>query len=348
MEREGQLVRSLKSELKDINMLQQVAKDTRKFDDFSKTYTHSVPPMLAELRSLILSAEDNLFDATRSVYGWCGTANDLLVAYTSLFEQHTDESAEAQNQIIESLFSEDITTPVLTKLNELSDNLNRASRTVSSITSQFDQDFSEQSAFFESTLRDEFVKDKNKRYTPELINNAVRALRRFRDNPEQSIKELATAERAIKIAQTALGNQHEYVPDAAFPLGNQQQQQHEAVAESFPTNQQEPQAPQAPTTTQPSTIVPQIFIQYKERVLSQFDQTRDFFENFGQQLNEIIRHINDVKSRLFQNNQRNQTPKVNGNSAIVPLSEAQKNQLKRAAQTLINQCQNFKSTPLHT
>lgn len=334
---EGQLVHSLKTDLRDTNLMQQLATDAKKFDDYSQTYSHSVSQMLTELRSLIVSGEDNVFDAIKPVHGWCGTAKDLLEAYTSLFDQSNAESIGAQNEIIQSLFAEDITTTVSNELNKLSNNLNRASSTLSSIFTQFDADYSEQSPFFESALRDEFVKENNKRYTPELINNIIAALMKFKNNPQQVIAELTTAEGAIKIAETALGNQQVLDPVVALSRASQQQQQHVPVAGSA-SNQQETQAP--------TTVDTQLYLPYKNRVSSRFGQTKEFFKHLERKLNEMIRHTNEVKSKLAQNDQFAKTSKVTENTVSVRLPAAQENEMKRAAQSLMNQCKSFNSTPL--
>ncbi|XP_050316196.1 uncharacterized protein LOC126750591 isoform X2 [Anthonomus grandis grandis] len=326
---QGQFVHSLKTDLRDTILMQQMATEARKFDDYSHTYSHGVSEMLTELRSFIISGEDNLFDAIKPVHGWCGTAKDLLKAYTSLFHQSNPESIEAQNQIIQSMFAEDISTTVSTELNKLSNNLNRASTTLSSIFTQFDADFSEQSPFFESTLRNEFVKENNKRYTSELINSIIAALKKFTANTQQVI-----AEGAIKVAAAALEDHQVLDLAEAVSQANQQQQ----PAGGSAGNQQGTQAPTA--------VDVQLYLPYKDRVVYRFSQTKDFFKNFERQLKEMIRHTNEVKSKLAQHDQLVKSSKMTEYAVSVRLPAAQENHTKRAAQSLMNQCKSFNLTPL--
>lgn len=101
-----------------------------------------------------MDSEDKYFEATQTVYEWCGVATQLLAAYILLFDEYNEKKASAQKDILIKVLDDGIT-----KLNEAqksllvsSQSFNNASGKLLALDSQLTNDFSEKSSYFQSQV----------------------------------------------------------------------------------------------------------------------------------------------------------------------------------------------------
>lgn len=92
-----------------------------------------------------MDSQDKYFEATQTVYEWCGVATQLLAAYILLFDEYNEKKASAQKDILIKVLDDGIT-----KLNEAqksllvsSQSFNNASGKLLALDSQLTNDFSE-------------------------------------------------------------------------------------------------------------------------------------------------------------------------------------------------------------
>lgn len=56
--------------------------------------------LVGEIKTAMLNSENNYFQATTSIYGWCGEAIPLLDGYLELFKGYDKNNAEAQKELL--------------------------------------------------------------------------------------------------------------------------------------------------------------------------------------------------------------------------------------------------------
>ena len=56
-----------------------------------------------------MDSQDKYFEATQTVYEWCGVATQLLAAYILLFDEYNEKKASAQKDILIKVLDDGIT-----------------------------------------------------------------------------------------------------------------------------------------------------------------------------------------------------------------------------------------------
>lgn len=101
-----------------------------------------------------MDSQDKYFEATQTVYEWCGVVTQLLSAYILLFDEYNEKKASAQKDILIRILDDGVN-----KLNEAqksllasSQSFNNASGKLLALDSQLTNDFSEKSSYFQSQV----------------------------------------------------------------------------------------------------------------------------------------------------------------------------------------------------
>ena len=110
---------------------------------FKQEYSQAASVLVGDIKTLLMDSQDKYFEATQTVYEWCGVATQLLAAYIFLFDEYNEKKASAQ-----------VLDDGITKLNEAqksllvsSQSFNNASGKLLALDSQLTNDFSEKSSF---------------------------------------------------------------------------------------------------------------------------------------------------------------------------------------------------------
>ena len=117
-------------------------------------YSQAASVLVGDIKTLLMDSQDKYFEATQTVYEWCGVATQLLAAYILLFDEYNEKKASAQKDILIKVLDDGIT-----KLNEAqksllvsSQSFNNASGKLLALDSQLTNDFSEKSSYFQSQV----------------------------------------------------------------------------------------------------------------------------------------------------------------------------------------------------
>ncbi len=112
---------------------------------FKQEYSQAASVLVGDIKTLLMDSQDKYFEATQTVYEWCGVATQLLAAYILLFDEYNEKKASAQKDILIKVLDDGIT-----KLNEAqksllvsSQSFNNASGKLLALDSQLTNDFSE-------------------------------------------------------------------------------------------------------------------------------------------------------------------------------------------------------------
>ena len=121
---------------------------------FKQEYSQAASVLVGDIKTLLMDSQDKYFEATQTVYEWCGVATQLLAAYILLFDEYNEKKASAQKDILIKVLDDGIT-----KLNEAqksllvsSQSINNASGKLLALDSQLTNDFSEKSSYFQSQV----------------------------------------------------------------------------------------------------------------------------------------------------------------------------------------------------
>ncbi|EEU9258149.1 hemolysin HlyE [Escherichia coli] len=121
---------------------------------FKQEYSQAASVLVGDIKTLLMDSQDKYFEATQTVYEWCGVATQLLAAYIFLFDEYNEKKASAQKDILIKVLDDGIT-----KLNEAqksllvsSQSFNNASGKLLALDSQLPNDFSEKSSYFQSQV----------------------------------------------------------------------------------------------------------------------------------------------------------------------------------------------------
>ncbi|ENR4544448.1 hemolysin HlyE [Escherichia coli] len=121
---------------------------------FKQEYSQAASVLVGNIKTLLMDSQDKYFEATQTVYEWCGVATQLLAAYILLFDEYNEKKASAQKDILIKVLDDGIT-----KLNEAqksllvsSQSFNNASGKLLALDSQLTNDFSEKSSYFQSRV----------------------------------------------------------------------------------------------------------------------------------------------------------------------------------------------------
>ena len=121
---------------------------------FKQEYSQAASVLVGDIKTLLMDSQDKYFEATQTVYEWCGVATQLLAAYIFLFDEYNEKKASAQKDILIKVLDDGIT-----KLNEAqksllvsSQSFNNASGKLLALDSQLTNDFSEKSSYFQSQV----------------------------------------------------------------------------------------------------------------------------------------------------------------------------------------------------
>ncbi len=123
----------------------------KKMSCFKQEYSQE-SVLVGDIKTLLMDSQDKYFEATQTVYEWCGVATQLLAAYILLFDEYNEKKASAQKDILIKVLDDGIT-----KLNEAqksllvsSQSFNNASGKLLALDSQLTNDFSEEKAAISS------------------------------------------------------------------------------------------------------------------------------------------------------------------------------------------------------
>ena len=121
---------------------------------FKQEYSQAASVLVGDIKTLLMDSQDKYFEATQTVYEWCGVATQLLAAYILLFDEYNEKKASAQKDILIKVLDDGIT-----KLNEAqksllvsSQSFNNASGKLLALDSQLTNDFSEKNSYFQSQV----------------------------------------------------------------------------------------------------------------------------------------------------------------------------------------------------
>lgn len=121
---------------------------------FKQEYSQAASVLVGDIKTLLMDSQDKYFEATQTVYEWCGVATQLLAAYIFLFDEYNEKKASAQKDILIKVLDDGIT-----KLNEAqksllvsSQSFNNASGKLLALDSQLANDFSEKKQLFQSQV----------------------------------------------------------------------------------------------------------------------------------------------------------------------------------------------------
>lgn len=54
---------------------------------FKQEYSQAASVLVGDIKTLLMDSQDKYFEATQTVYEWCGVATQLLAAYILLFDE---------------------------------------------------------------------------------------------------------------------------------------------------------------------------------------------------------------------------------------------------------------------
>lgn len=121
---------------------------------FKQEYSQAASVLVGDIKALLMDSQDKYFEATQTVYEWCGVAKQLLTAYILLFDEYNEKKASAQKDILIRVLDDGVK-----KLNEAqkslqvsSQSFNTASGKLLALDSQLTDDFSEKSSYFQSQV----------------------------------------------------------------------------------------------------------------------------------------------------------------------------------------------------
>ncbi|EBH7291219.1 hemolysin HlyE [Salmonella enterica] len=121
---------------------------------FKQEYSQEASVLVGDIKVLLMDSQDKYFEATQTVYEWCGVVTQLLSAYILLFDEYNEKKASAQKDILIRILDDGVN-----KLNEAqksllasSQSFNNASGKLLALDSQLTNDFSEKSSYFQSQV----------------------------------------------------------------------------------------------------------------------------------------------------------------------------------------------------
>ncbi|EDQ5589495.1 hemolysin HlyE [Salmonella enterica] len=121
---------------------------------FKQEYSQAASVLVGDIKVLLMDSQDKYFEATQTVYEWCGVVTQLLSAYILLFDEYNEKKASAQKDILIRILDDGVN-----KLNEAqksllasSQSFNNASGKLLALDSQLTNDFSEKSSYFQSQV----------------------------------------------------------------------------------------------------------------------------------------------------------------------------------------------------
>lgn len=121
---------------------------------FKEEYSQSASTLVGEVKTLLMTSQDKYFEATQTIYEWCGITSQLLTAYLSLFSSYDERKAAAQKAILIKVLDEGILKLEKSQLSLHASSLsfNSASGKLLALDSQLANDFSEKSEYFNAKV----------------------------------------------------------------------------------------------------------------------------------------------------------------------------------------------------
>lgn len=80
---------------------------------FKQEYSQAASVLVGDIKVLLMDSQDKYFEATQTVYEWCGVVTQLLSAYILLFDEYNEKKASAQKDILIRILDDGVN-----KLNE--------------------------------------------------------------------------------------------------------------------------------------------------------------------------------------------------------------------------------------
>lgn len=133
------------------NTFEDTVKELSRFKD---QYSQAASVLVGDIKTLLMDSQDKYFEATQTVYEWCGVASQLLAAYISLFDEYNEKKATAQKDILIKVLDDGIKklSDAQKSLLVSSQSFNAASGKLLALDSQLTNDFSEKSSYFNSQV----------------------------------------------------------------------------------------------------------------------------------------------------------------------------------------------------
>lgn len=121
---------------------------------FEQDYSDKSAELVGNVKTLLMNAQDEYFKATQSIYEWSSTTSALLEAYLKLFDNSTEEKAESQKKIILHVLESGIEKMNISQesLGKCSKDFNELSGQLVKLDNQLDNDFAENSPYFQSQI----------------------------------------------------------------------------------------------------------------------------------------------------------------------------------------------------
>ncbi|ECY4642737.1 hemolysin HlyE [Salmonella enterica subsp. enterica] len=114
---------------------------------FKQEYSQEASVLVGDIKVLLMDSQDKYFEATQTVYEWCGVVTQLLSAYILLFDEYNEKKASTQKDILIRILNE-----AQKSLLASSQSFNNASGKLLALDSQLTNDFSEKSSYFQSQV----------------------------------------------------------------------------------------------------------------------------------------------------------------------------------------------------
>lgn len=123
-------------------------------DAYSNEYSVSSATSVGSIKTNLMNAIDEHFEAKRHVSEWCQLTTPFLKPYIKLFTAHSASKAETQNRLLQKVLSDGVAKIKLaqSKLEIISKNFNLIVFTLPTLFQQFEIDFNENSKFFNTKL----------------------------------------------------------------------------------------------------------------------------------------------------------------------------------------------------
>ncbi|XP_016982861.1 uncharacterized protein LOC108047263 [Drosophila rhopaloa] len=314
LQNKAQLVQDMKNDLNSASIDKNLNDETEKINDYSATYSTEVQQLVSNIRPSLLTAHDSIIDAISIMHGWCSGADILLAAFLDTFPSN---DIATRDETLKDLFDSDSSTEIMNKLKEASDMLGSASSLVSNISSEFDSDSTERSPLFQELLRHEILSDENKQYPARLVEKILEQMQEYIDHPDLLELVLSKTNLAGAVAISVLRSH--------------------ANQEAPPTTHQTPKE---------TTVDPQTYVRFRDRVLHRFKSTKNFFIAYKSSIDRAISSIDEINAKVLRNNQPaaamgNVQPQYTPNNQRI--TDAR---LKNAAKALKNNCQKFSNAQI--
>jgi hemolysin E len=121
---------------------------------YQKDYSTQAGALVGDVKTLLLTAQDNYLAATQSVFEWCGLSAELLTGYVTLFDNFNANNATAQKSILLKVLGDGVTKMEAAQksLQQSSQSFNGAAGKLITLNAQLKSDFDQGSSYFDAQV----------------------------------------------------------------------------------------------------------------------------------------------------------------------------------------------------